>query len=69
MRTTALLAALAAGAAVLAAGGTARADEHYSGTTTLGPQFGLLRVGQVDDPAEDVLEHASIAGGDTYVYD
>ncbi len=51
------------------AGGVAQADEHYAGETTIGPRFGLIQTGQIDDPLEDVLEHASILGGDTVQYD
>ncbi|MGK5531925.1 hypothetical protein [Streptomyces sp. URMC 129] len=51
-------------------GGVAQADEHYSGNYTHnGPAVTLIDVGQIDDPAEDVLEHASILGGDTVQYD
>ncbi|MER5766920.1 hypothetical protein [Streptomyces sp. NPDC001985] len=56
------------GAAVLAAVlpvGTAAADEthtdSHNGVT-------LISIGQIDDPLEDVLEHAAVFG-ETYVYD
>ncbi|TDC27156.1 hypothetical protein E1265_02470 [Streptomyces sp. 8K308] len=55
------MAAATFGAAALGAG-AASADEHYSGTTSIGPRVGLIQTGQIDDPLEDVLEHAAILG-------
>ncbi|MGP4111569.1 hypothetical protein ACTWP5_11700 [Streptomyces sp. 4N509B] len=55
--------------ALLAAAGTAHADEHYSGTTVIGPRSGLLVTGQIDDPFEDVLEHAALLGSHTVTND
>ncbi|MET9775755.1 hypothetical protein ABZ023_16150 [Streptomyces sp. NPDC006367] len=59
------------GAAVLvcwASAGTAHADETTTGSHN-GPRFGLLNVhvGQIDDPAEDVLEH-TLLFGDGYAW-
>ncbi|MGW8061289.1 hypothetical protein ACVV2G_03160 [Streptomyces ziwulingensis] len=59
------------GAAVLvcwAAAGTAHADETTTGSHN-GPRVGLLNVhvGQIDDPAEDVLEH-TLLFGDGYTW-
>ncbi|MFR9726179.1 hypothetical protein ACL02R_22845 [Streptomyces sp. MS19] len=56
-----LLALATAGAAALGAGAAA-ADEHYAGDTRIGPRFALIGTGQIDDPLEDVLEHATILG-------
>ncbi|MFD7059541.1 hypothetical protein [Streptomyces sp. NPDC059906] len=64
-----------AGAAVLVcwlpvgAAGTAHADETTTGSHN-GPRVGLLNVhvGQIDDPAEDVLEH-TLLFGDGYAWD
>ncbi|WKX71003.1 hypothetical protein [Streptomyces sp. XD-27] len=63
-----ILARWAVGAAALAAGcalpaGTAQADEspHHSHN---GSRFALINTGQIDDPAEDVLEHFQVVGGD-----
>ncbi|WP_217170349.1 hypothetical protein [Streptomyces sp. AC512_CC834] len=63
-----------AGAAVLVcwgpagAAGTAQADETTTGSHN-GPRVGLLNVhvGQIDDPAEDVLEH-TLLFGDGYAW-
>ncbi|MFE9179124.1 hypothetical protein ACFYN5_23085 [Streptomyces sp. NPDC007126] len=60
-----------AGAAVLvclATAGTAHADETTTGSHN-GPRVGLLNVhvGQIDDPAEDVLEH-TLLFGDGYAW-
>ncbi|ONK15844.1 hypothetical protein [Streptomyces sp. MP131-18] len=63
-----LLALATFGAAGLASG-AADADEHYSGETTIGSRFALVNTGQIDDPLEDVLEHAAIFGSSTYTYD
>ncbi|MEU5139811.1 hypothetical protein [Streptomyces sp. NPDC021139] len=64
-----------AGAAVLMccgsvwAAGAAHADETTTGSHN-GPRVGLLNVhvGQIDDPAEDVLEH-TLLFGDGYAWD
>jgi hypothetical protein len=58
------------GAAALGAG-VAGADEHYtgSGDTWIGPRYGLFTAGQIDDPFEDVLEHAAILGSHTITND
>lgn len=51
------------GAAVLAAllpATDATADETHTNSHNGG--FTLLTVGQIDDPAEDVLEHATVFG-------
>ncbi|MEU8604078.1 hypothetical protein [Streptomyces parvulus] len=60
-----------AGAAVLVCwvpAGAAHADETTTGSHN-GPRVGLLNVhvGQIDDPAEDVLEH-TLLFGDGYVW-
>jgi hypothetical protein len=41
--------------------GTAHADE-YNTSSHNGPRIGLVNVGQVDDPMEDVLEHVLLFG-------
>lgn len=49
---------------VLLSAGTAAADEthtHHGPTVTNGPAL-TLHTGQIDDPLEDVLEHAAILG-------
>ncbi len=51
------------------AGGVASADEHYDGETHIGPRSGLLVTGQIDDPFEDVLEHAAILDSYTITND
>ncbi|MER7055804.1 MULTISPECIES: hypothetical protein [unclassified Streptomyces] len=61
-----------AGAAALvcwAPAGTAHADETTTDSHN-GPRVGLLNVhvGQIDDPAEDVLEH-TLLFGDGYAWD
>ncbi|WP_381795241.1 hypothetical protein [Streptomyces niveus] len=51
------------GAAVLAAvipASGAAADETHTNSHNGG--FTLLSIGQIDDPAEDVLEHATVFG-------
>ncbi|MFB8024601.1 hypothetical protein ACFQ6U_22275 [Streptomyces sp. NPDC056465] len=56
------------GAAVLASvlpAGTAQADETHTDAHN-GPQVALIATGQIDDPLEDVLEHATVLGT-TYV--
>ncbi|MBU6532521.1 hypothetical protein ACFUIW_21305 [Streptomyces sp. NPDC057245] len=59
--------ALVCCAPVLAAG-AAHADETTTGSHN-GPRVGLLNVhvGQIDDPAEDVLEH-TLLFGDGYAW-
>ncbi|MBX9425925.1 MULTISPECIES: hypothetical protein [Streptomyces] len=57
-------------AAVLLQAGAARADETHTRngpTVNNGPSLSL-HTGQVDDPLEDVLEHAAILGR-TYTTD
>ncbi|WP_063784232.1 hypothetical protein [Streptomyces sp. SBT349] len=61
-----VLAAATAGVAALGAG-TATADEHYNGDTHIGSRFALIGTGQIDDPLEDVLEHAAIFGSTSTV--
>jgi hypothetical protein len=41
--------------------GSAHADETNTGSHN-GPRIGLVNVGQVDDPMEDVLEHLLLIG-------
>ncbi|KKZ73360.1 hypothetical protein [Streptomyces showdoensis] len=55
-----LTGAFAVAAAVLPAG-TAEADETHSHSHN-GPHVSLISTGQIDDPLEDVLEHAAILG-------
>ncbi|MGW7521527.1 hypothetical protein ACWGJ2_38770 [Streptomyces sp. NPDC054796] len=52
--------------AVLASG-TAHADEKHTDSHN-GPHIALISTGQIDDPMEDVLEHAAVFG-ETYVFD
>ncbi|MFG2548992.1 hypothetical protein ACGFWF_03430 [Streptomyces sp. NPDC048581] len=52
---------LAAGATCWLPAGTAHADETNTGSHN-GPRIGLVNVGQVDDPMEDVLEHFLLFG-------
>ncbi|MEU8677554.1 hypothetical protein [Streptomyces sp. NPDC048560] len=47
-------------AAVLPAG-SAYADETHTDAHN-GPQVALIATGQIDDPLEDVLEHATVFG-------
>ncbi|SFC23997.1 hypothetical protein SAMN05421773_102409 [Streptomyces aidingensis] len=51
--------AVAAGALVTAP--AARADETHHNSHN-GPQWSLISTGQIDDPLEDVLEHATVLG-------
>lgn len=61
-------AALTAAAGLLGAGaGTAAADEHHRDSHNA-PRVYLFQVGQIDDPAEDVLEHVLLVG-DGYTWD
>ncbi|MFI8003777.1 hypothetical protein [Streptomyces sp. NPDC086010] len=41
---------------------TAHGDETHTHSHN-GPQVALIATGQVDDPLEDVLEHATVLGG------
>ncbi|MFJ4470355.1 hypothetical protein ACIP2X_23170 [Streptomyces sp. NPDC089424] len=43
--------------------GVAHADESNTGSHN-GPRIGLVNLGQVDDPAEDVLEHFRLIGNE-----
>ncbi|MEE1929798.1 hypothetical protein V1J52_16660 [Streptomyces sp. TRM 70351] len=47
--------------------GAASADETHSGSHNA-PRVALVSTGQIDDPLEDVLEHAAVLGT-TYVFD
>ncbi|WP_406860201.1 hypothetical protein ABZO31_07110 [Streptomyces sp. HUAS MG47] len=74
MRTRDIIgrACVVAAAVLLPAAGTAVADETHSGShngpaVSNGPSL-ALHTGQIDDPLEDVLEHAALFGS-TYVYD
>ena len=58
---------LAMGAVCWLPTGTAHADETNSASHN-GPRIGLVNVGQVDDPMEDVLEH-TLLFGDGYRWD
>ncbi|MBH5336400.1 hypothetical protein IHE55_17090 [Streptomyces pactum] len=50
-------------AAVCALGaGPAHADESPVHSHN-GPRFTVIQIGQIDDPAEDVLEHTLLFGG------
>ncbi|MGW8882994.1 hypothetical protein [Streptomyces sp. NPDC055749] len=54
----------ALGATVLASvlpAGIAHADETHTNSHN-GPQVALIATGQIDDPLEDVLEHATVLG-------
>jgi hypothetical protein len=53
--------------AALSAHGTAHADETHTDAHN-GHRVSLISTGQIDDPFEDVLEHAAILGS-TYVRD
>ncbi|MFC8829208.1 hypothetical protein ACFT9I_28110 [Streptomyces sp. NPDC057137] len=57
-RTLTVLGAAVLGAVLPATG--AAADETHTNSHNGG--FTLLSIGQIDDPAEDVLEHATILG-------
>lgn len=57
-RTLTVLGAAVLGAVLPATG--AAADETHTNSHNGG--FTLLSIGQIDDPAEDVLEHATIFG-------
>lgn len=62
-RVVARVAAAGLGAAVLCwlPTGAAHADETNKSSHN-GPRIGLVNVGQVDDPMEDVLEHTLLFG-------
>ncbi|MFE6283849.1 hypothetical protein [Streptomyces sp. NPDC057877] len=45
----------------LSAAGVAHADETNTASHN-GPRVGLVNLGQVDDPMEDVLEHFRLIG-------
>lgn len=52
------------GAVLLAVGlpaGAAHADETHTNSHNA-PRFSLISTGQIDDPLEDVLEHATVLG-------
>ncbi|MER0244611.1 hypothetical protein ACMA1D_31265 [Streptomyces sp. 796.1] len=54
----------AAGATLLASAlpaGIAHADETHSNSHNA-PRMALISTGQIDDPMEDVLEHAALLG-------
>lgn len=50
-----------AGTACWMSAGAAVADETNTASHN-GPRVGLVNIGQVDDPMEDVLEHALLIG-------
>ncbi|MET9972380.1 hypothetical protein ABZZ80_42495 [Streptomyces sp. NPDC006356] len=52
---------VAVGAVCWLPAGSAYADETNTGSHN-GPRIGLVNVGQVDDPMEDVLEHFLLFG-------
>lgn len=56
-----VIGALAVTGACWLPAGTAYADETNTGSHN-GPRIGLINVGQVDDPMEDVLEHFLLLG-------
>ncbi|MBC7267970.1 MAG: hypothetical protein H5T76_04485 [Streptomyces sp.] len=62
--------AVAATAAVcwLSAAGVAHADETNTASHN-GPRVGLVNVGQIDDPMEDVLEHFRLIGDELVAAD
>ncbi|WP_267241376.1 hypothetical protein [Streptomyces sp. PR69] len=66
LRTT-VVGALAAIASLALPGAAAHADETHTDSHNA-PVVALLNTGQIDDPMEDVLEHAAILGF-TYVFD
>jgi hypothetical protein len=71
MRTRPIIVGALTAAAVLLPAAAASADETQTGTyhgpvATNGPLL-VLHTGQIDDPLEDVLEHAAVFGA-TYVY-
>jgi hypothetical protein len=56
-----LTGAVTAAVACWPATGVAHADETNTASHN-GPRIGLVNVGQVDDPMEDVLEHTLLFG-------
>ncbi|MDH2390339.1 MULTISPECIES: hypothetical protein [Streptomyces] len=66
LRTTAV-GTLAVIASLALPGAVAHADETHQDSHN-GPVVTLVNTGQIDDPMEDVLEHAAILGF-TYVFD
>lgn len=67
MKTT-RLAVLGALTAAMTSAGVAQADETHTNSHNA-PRVALVSTGQIDDPLEDVLEHAALFGSTTYVYD
>ncbi|MFD3534265.1 hypothetical protein [Streptomyces sp. NPDC058664] len=67
MRTKPMVAGVLTVVAVLLPAGTAVADETHTHAHN-GPHISLISTGQIDDPLEDVLEHAAILGR-TYTTD
>ncbi|GAA3396948.1 hypothetical protein [Streptomyces roseoviridis] len=73
MRTRPTVVGVLVIAAVLLPAGAASADETHSSThngpqVTNGPSLSL-HTGQIDDPLEDVLEHAAILNSRTHTTD
>ncbi|MFE5589773.1 hypothetical protein [Streptomyces sp. NPDC056549] len=64
MRTRPTVTGVLTAAAVLLPAGAAAADETHSHSHN-GPNVSLISTGQIDDPLEDVLEHAAILGHTT----
>ncbi|MEV7276345.1 hypothetical protein [Streptomyces sp. NPDC093111] len=60
-RNRSVLSGAFAVAAVVLPAGAAEADETHSHAHN-GPKVALISTGQIDDPLEDVLEHAAILG-------
>ncbi|WP_405808880.1 hypothetical protein OG524_02710 [Streptomyces sp. NBC_01520] len=61
---------IGSGAVLMAVGaptGSANADETHSNSHNA-PRVSFIQTGHIDDPLEDVLEHAAILGA-TYVFD
>jgi hypothetical protein len=54
----ALAVAAAAGGTAVGAG-PAAAAEHYEGSQ-VGPQFALVRIGQVENPLAELLKHVAV---------
>jgi hypothetical protein len=48
--------------------GVAHTDETHADSHN-GPHVALISTGRIDDPLEDVLEHAALLGSTTYVFD
>ncbi|MGW5021485.1 hypothetical protein [Streptomyces cacaoi] len=66
-RTALCTVAAAAATVALVPAATAHADENPRNSHN-GPRIGLINTGQIDDPAEDVLEHTLLLG-DGYRWD